>query len=291
MTDQLTPHNALAGNVDSSAGPLAALIAAPEQHAADSPVILLVPGYTGSKEDFAPVLDALALLGCTAIAVDQPGQYESPGPDDETAYTPAALGPVLASVVTGLAVGRQVILLGHSFGGLVSREAVLAGAPISGLLLLCSGPAAFTSGKRFDALTKAAPVLREHGAQELYDRGQRAAGLDPDDPDPLAQFLRRRFLASNPWSLRGMGDALLAETDRTADLAAALAVASTPVAVIAGEADDAWPLDSQRQMARTLGTDLVLVPGGAHSPAVEAPENLIAVMTPLLRSWVRLGVG
>ncbi len=182
------------------------------------------------------------------------------------------------------------MLLGHSFGGLVARQAVLAGAQISGLILLCSGPAAFTSGNRYDALTKGAPVLRAHGAQALYDGGQRAAGLDPDDPAPLAQFYRNRFLASNPLGLLGMGQALLTEPDRTAELAAALGGTSTPVAVIAGEADDAWPLDSQRQMARTLGSELVLVPGGAHSPAIEAPDNLLAILVPLLRQWT-VGAG
>src|SRR4051794_40625923 len=114
MADQLTSNSAVHRNIESSAGPLAALIAAPADTGRNQPVVLLVPGYTGSKEDFAPVLDPLAQLGFTAIAIDQPGQYQSVGPDDENNYTPSALGPVLASVVAGLALDRPVILLGHS---------------------------------------------------------------------------------------------------------------------------------------------------------------------------------
>ncbi len=284
MADQLTPTSAVHGTVGSTAGPLAALLATPRDDP-DAPVVLLVPGYTGSKEDFSPVLDQMARSGYAAVAVDLPGQYESPGPDDHTAYTPAALGPALASVVTALAIGRPVYLLGHSFGGLVARAAVLAGAPVSGLVLLCSGPSAFTSGNRYEALTKGAPVLQAHGAAALYDGGQRAAGLDPDDPHPLAQFFRRRFLTTNPAALLGMGGALLTEPDRTPELASVLATRSIPVAVVAGEADDAWPLDSQRRMARRLGTELVLVPGGAHSPAVEAPDALLRLLLPLLQAW------
>jgi pimeloyl-ACP methyl ester carboxylesterase len=153
-------------------------------------------------------------------------------------------------------------------------------------VLLCSGPAAFASGNRFDALTSGAPVLRTYGAQALYDGGQRAAGLDPNDPDPLRQFFRRRFLASSQAALLGMGNALLTEPDRTAELADFLAAGGIPVAVVAGEADDAWPLAAQRQMANSLGTDLVLVPGGAHSPAVEAPDALLAILLSLMRTWV-----
>ncbi|MET3803479.1 pimeloyl-ACP methyl ester carboxylesterase [Nakamurella sp. UYEF19] len=283
MADQLTPTHAVHSRLESSIGPLAALVGSP----ADDPraVVLLVPGYTGSKEDFAPIIDPLVAEGFVTIAIDQPGQFESPGPDDETAYTPRALGLVIASVVAGFALDHPVLLLGHSFGGLVSREAVLAGADVSGLVLLCSGPAAFVSGNRFDALTAGAPVLREQGPQSLYDNGQRAAGADPDDPHPLARFYRRRFLESSRAGLLGMGGALLTEPDRTAELASALAGRGTPVAVVAGEADDAWPLPAQCAMAQTLGSELLLIPGGAHSPAVEAPQALLDVLLPLFSSW------
>ena len=42
------------------------------------------------------------------------------GPDDEAAYQPAALGVVIAELVGKLAAeGGPVVLLGHSYGGLV----------------------------------------------------------------------------------------------------------------------------------------------------------------------------
>lgn len=55
------------------------------------------------------------------------GQYESIGPDDASAYTRAALGADIAAVLEALG-PEPVHLVGHSFGGLVCREAVLAGA-------------------------------------------------------------------------------------------------------------------------------------------------------------------
>ena len=286
MADQLTPTTALHTRIDSSAGPLAALIASPDGDTAHAPVVLLVPGYTGSKEDFAPILAPLVALGYVAVAIDQPGQFESAGPDDEDAYRPAALGTVLLSVVEHLATDHPVVLVGHSFGGLVSRAAVLAGAPVVGLVLLCSGPAAFTGGNRFEVLTRGGPLLREApNNAAFYDGQQRAAGLDPDDPHPLARFYRRRFVETNRAALLGMGTALLTERDRTPALATALREAGIPVAVVAGETDDAWPLPDQRRMATTLATQLVLVPGGAHSPAIESPAALVAVLSPLLHDW------
>jgi pimeloyl-ACP methyl ester carboxylesterase len=285
MEEQLTATSAVPTAIDSSAGPLAGLIATPDGDTAHAPVVLLVPGYTGSKEDFAPILDPLAELGFLAVALDQPGQFESTGPDDEDAYRSTSLGQALLSVVEHLAADHPVVLLGHSFGGLVSRAAVLAGAPVVGLVLLCSGPAAFSTGDRYDVITGGRPLLRDQGSAAYYDHQQRLVGADPDDPHPLARFHRRRFLASNPAALLGMGTALLTEPDRTAELAAALQQATIPVAVIAGEADDAWPLPDQERMAAVLGTRLLLVPGAAHSPAIQAPDALMAMLTPLLQNW------
>jgi len=38
--------------------------------------VLLIPGFTGSKEDFEPILP---LLAAAAVAYDQRGQYQTPG--------------------------------------------------------------------------------------------------------------------------------------------------------------------------------------------------------------------
>src|SRR5512138_3824215 len=86
---------------------------------------LLVPGFTGSKEDFALILDPLADAGYRVVAVDQPGQHQSPGPEQRSAYTTAWLGAVVTEVAEALG-DEPIHLLGHSFGGLVARAAVLA---------------------------------------------------------------------------------------------------------------------------------------------------------------------
>ena len=40
--------------------------------------VLLIPGWTGSKEDFTPILPLLASVGFDATAYDQRGQFETP---------------------------------------------------------------------------------------------------------------------------------------------------------------------------------------------------------------------
>ncbi len=282
-TTQLTRTAAIRIALPSTAGPLAAL-----DTATPDPLgtVLLVPGYTGSKEDFVPLLDPLSDSGFRAVAYDQPGQFESPGPADEGAYDPMTLGAVCADLARDLAADGPVVLLGHSYGGLVARAAVLQGAPIAGLILLASGPGKFRQGDRFDALVAGDPLLRQHGPAAVYDataaRDEARRGAVPAE---LARWLRRRFLASSPAGLLGMGAALRTEPDRVADLAAALTAEGAGVAVVTGRADDAWSLDEQDDMATRLGTSLVIIEDAAHSPAIENPAAVLDVLLPLLHRW------
>ena len=67
--------------VDTPSGPVAAL----RSGEAGDPPVLLLPGYTGSKEDFAPLMLPLAQARFAVTAIDLPGQFESAGPADPAA--------------------------------------------------------------------------------------------------------------------------------------------------------------------------------------------------------------
>jgi len=250
---------------------LAAVVSGP----AAGPAVLLVPGFTGSKEDFGPVLDPLGDAGYRVTAIDLPGQFESPGPDDPAAYAPARLGPVVCAVATRL--GGSVHLLGHSFGGLVARAAVLADrTPFASLVLLGSGPADLGGGRR-ERIERLRPLLATHGPAQLYatvlaaERG--VPGYTAPDPETAA-FLERRFLAGAPAMLAGMGDALRTEPDRVAELAAA----GLRTLVAHGVRDDAWAPAVQQEMAARLGAAHAVIPDAAHSPAVENPAGTTEVL-------------
>src|SRR4051794_16670733 len=85
---QLAEHEAAHRTFPGRAGPLAALDTGGE---AVRGTALLVAGYTGSKEDFAPLLAPVADAGYRVVAIDQRGQFESPGPADPAAYSVAEL--------------------------------------------------------------------------------------------------------------------------------------------------------------------------------------------------------
>lgn len=287
---QLSPHRAKRVDLPGRYGTIAALRISARRPVQGSPVALLLPGYTGSKEDFAPLLDPIADEGFDAIAIDLPGQYESPGPDDEPSYLPSALGLVIAELVAKLSAdGHSVLLLGHSYGGLVARAAVLAGAPVVGLTLVDSGPAELPQGWRRQALDIGEPAMREYGIEAALKLRDTLDAHNPvwiAFPPELKAFLRTRFLRSNPSALLGMAHGLRTEPDLVGALARTLQTSGAQSLVMCGEGDDAWPVSAQRDMADRLDADFAVIPGARHAPNLENPEELLYTLMPTWRTWL-----
>lgn len=228
--------------------------------------ILLVPGWTGSKEDFTPVLPLLAALGFEVVTFDQRGQYESPGDATDDYSLPALAEDALALADVALP-GEPFHLLGHSFGGLVSQTLTIDHpGRVRTLSLLCTGPGALGDSptrplKRIAGAIGKVPLLQIH---QLREQGIKR-------PAQITAFLAKRFSANAPASLKAMTQHLLDAPDRVDEVAAT----GVPCWVARGETDDAWPHDAQEQMAKRLGTEIVVLPSAAHSPAVEAPEEFV----------------
>ncbi len=276
--------------IETSRGKFAALEALPLSGVHERQPALLVPGYTGSKEDFLLILQALAAAGRQVVAIDMRGQFETPGADDAAAYDLGALAADVAMVADwlneeheGASGGHGVHLLGHSLGGLVTREVLLArAARVSSLTLMSSGPGALT-GPRAQTLQELLAELDGISPDRLGAEVERIwrTRLEPEAmagnvPGPIVDFLRTRLLSSSPTGLRAMAETLLSCPDRTPALARLDAV---PLMVLYGENDDAWEPAAQEDMAARLRAQRVCIPAAAHSPAVEAPETTASTLT------------
>jgi len=276
--------------IRTSRGMFAALEATPASGVCEWESALLVPGYTGSKEDFLAILNLLADRGRRVTAIDMRGQFETPAAADPDGYAPPELGADLVAIMQ--ATGSRH-LVGHSYGGLIAREAVLAGeqarSMVASLTLMGSGPDALT-GTRAQELTGMLAVLGIEG-RELPDAATLRDGvagvwhtyLEPQAvaagvPAPVVAFLGRRMLGNDPAGLVLMAQNMLAAPDRTAELAR-LARAGLPMLVIYGENDNAWSPAAQEDMARRLGARRHCIPAAMHSPAVEAPATTASALT------------
>ncbi|MFG2717530.1 alpha/beta fold hydrolase [Streptomyces sp. NPDC048416] len=239
--------------------------------------VLLVPGYTGSKEDFLALLDPLADAGYRAVAVDGRGQFESPGPRRLSAYTPRALGGDVLAQVAALGEG-PVHLVGHSFGGFVARSAArLDPTAFRSLTLLSSGPGRVGPEQRtkIRMLQAALPVLPPSWVWAVT---QWLDGRDPvyvADPPEIVAFLGRRWFSTQPAQLIATGRQLRIEPDRTEGLARL----PLPLHVAYGDGEKVWTVEELAHMARSIGARHTVLRGADHSPNVSHPKELTAALT------------
>jgi pimeloyl-ACP methyl ester carboxylesterase len=286
------PEQVRSATLMTARGQFAILEAQPTRGVSHRKPALLIPGYTGSKENFLPVLEPLAAAGRTVVAMDLRGQYQSPDAPDRAGYAAAALAAdVLAAAdAVGRAAGG-VHLVGHSLGGLIAREALLQRRTgLESLTLLGSGPGTI-SGQRAEALRQALALLDPTDGEVADDRAQLAAMVrqawhDQHEPEARAEgadehvlaFLKERMLRTCPVHLIVLARYLLDCPDRTEELAAVVA-AGLPAMVVYGENDDAWPPAEQDLMARRLRAERTCIPGAAHSPAIDAPVTTASTLT------------
>lgn len=236
-------------------------------------VALLLPGFTGSKEDFTLMHGPLAERGYRTVAVDGRGQHESDGPeDDEAAYARDELAQDVLAQAAALGAGDAPLhLLGHSLGGQIARAAVLRDhTPFRSLTLMASGPAQISDSQqqRVKLLRDALAVMTMAETWEAIlamgppeEVGGPASGIGGPD------LLRRRWLGTKPAQLLATGRQLCTEPDRVDELAAL----PLPFHVLSGASDDTWPVPVLDDMAVRLRARRSVIPGAEHSPNADRP--------------------
>ncbi len=240
--------------------------------------ILLIPGWTGSKEDFTPLHPLLVAEGFDVVSYDQRGQYESPGgPNDD--YSLAGFADDAMAVAKAAFRSGPLHILGHSFGGLVTQQlAILHADKLTSISLVCTGPGALgdSDTRPLQRISNAIGKLPLAQIHDMRDQGLK-------HPAQITAFLAQRFNANSPDSLKAITQHLIDAPDEIDRVAAT----GLPVFVARGETDDAWPHAAQADMAKRLGTEIVILPSAAHSPGVEAPEELVEAWLPFLNAHTK----
>lgn len=241
----------------------------------DRPLVL-VHGFTGSRDDWLEQLPALSERGLT-VALDLRGHGGSTNTGDAAGYAFEQLAEDVMQALDALSIDR-CDLLGHSMGGIVAQLVTLARPDRVASLILMD-----TIGRGMTLLP--APVLA--GARALIEQGGMAAladamessGRSGQAPMPasarasIAEMgadrhwarVRAKLLAMDPVAFATLGDAFAAwggNLDRLSEIAC-------PTTVLVGEEDAPFRAPSEELAAHIDDAELVVIPDAAHSPQLE----------------------
>jgi len=259
----------------------------------EGPSVLLLHGWTGFKEAWGELPDALAAAGLRSVAVDLPGWGQSPAPP-RFGHRPADYAAALAPLVERLA---PVALVGHSMG---AQSAVLLARDHPGRVsrLVMIAPAAIPLPRRpvprSLADTVVLPVMGPPtagvvmvGLKHSHRRWISAYSAAVANPTRHAADPGWQALAELAWRrFRTVPTAVLARSLRATalcDLRAPAARVRQPALVVVGDRDRTTGLDGPI-LARALPEGrLVQVPDAGHLPHLERPDLALPPLVDFLR--------
>ena len=251
--------------VDIQGEKLAVEIYEPAEHKAD---VVLVHGFTGSKEDFNLIGPLLADMGYRVLTFDNRGQHESAHSKRADGYAMKSLARDVIEVAQFHGFEKPH-LLGHSFGGLVSQQATVDAPDYwSSLTIFCSGPHWIPNKPDLEATIH---ILKTMTMEESWNKYKE----ETDRLLPRYETYKKRWMASDPQSTKTMAHHLM----NTQPLISEIVATQIPVHVVYGENDDAWPLEMQDQMAQDLSAPRTIIKDAGHCPNEDQPEETVKVLT------------
>lgn len=251
--------------------------------------LMLVHGFTGSKEDFADELDRLAADGFHAIAPELRGHGDSVWFDDESAYSLEAYTADMWELVDRLG-WHRFSLLGHSMGGMIAQMmAISAPERLEALVLMDTHHGSIT-GIDEELLDAALDVVRHQGLGVLHELLK--FGADPAQNPAFErtcaerpgyrEWAENKMLNTSPAMYAAMIRQLPTVVDRLDELEGLF----VPTLVMVGELDVGFVEPSKRLSERIPNARLDVLADGGHCPQFEATEAWRASLSEFLTAVV-----
>jgi pimeloyl-ACP methyl ester carboxylesterase len=246
----------------------------------DRPLVL-VHGFTGSRDDFREHVPELARLGRT-LALDQRGHGGTSNSGRAEDYTMDGLVADLAAAFDALQLGRAD-LLGHSLGGMVALRFALAHPErVASLVLMDTSARPMALPIPEPVRAALVKLVHEQGAAALLPGMRQRADLPPSMRRTIERMgaeafwgrIQRKLEAMDPvaWTalLRVLGECEPA-ADRLGEI-------RCPTLVMVGAEDQPF-LAPAHELARGIpGAERVTIEEAAHSPQLENPPEWAAAM-------------
>jgi pimeloyl-ACP methyl ester carboxylesterase len=233
------------------------------------PAILFTHGFAASSHMYAATVADLS-SDHTTITWDIRGHGKSDAPADPAEYTVALSLADMAGILDAAGAHRAV-LVGHSLGGYLSLELMLAHPDrVDGLVLVGTGP-----GYRKDEARAAWNQMAERYAADLEARG--LDGMPPSAELDAGAHRSAEGLALAARGILRQGDGNVLES---------LPTMAAPTLVVVGENDEPFQAASRYMADKIPDAELVVIDGAGHAPPVTHPNEFNAALRSFLADRV-----
>jgi len=259
-----------------------------EEGPADAPVILLIHGFTHSRETWDAWAAALK-SDYRVVRYDLLG-HGLTGPDAQERYAPAERAVFVGDVLDALGIERATIA-GNSLGGLAAWRFAHDHPDRTAALILIS-PGVFSLNGVSDVPAEIPTAMKAYLLTAPEAGVAASAGVIYGDDDKMTPA--RLATMRDMMRREGNGEAMIKSLEEFTlpDPTGLLAEIETPALILWGEADAVIPTEQGRRMQAAMpNATLITYPGVGHAAQEEAPDETVADARAFLDSLEGDGAG
>ena len=237
--------------------------------------IVFLHGFTGNTRNWALTVPSLRdRFRC--VSIDHPGHGQSGKPTDTAFYALPNMAAFAYAAIREIGI-EECYIVGHSMGGMISQHVILDHPELVRALILVDTAAAPVNG--FESWNeKLRQTARTEGIEAAFDLRSKN---DPRAADPaFLRLWREQFLMTSVEAYIG-GSLAMRDREPLLDRLASLTV---PALIVCGENDELFLEPSRELQAAIPGSDLVIIAGAGHGPAIETPAEFNRTLSGFLDS-------
>ncbi|KAL1954322.1 hypothetical protein VTO42DRAFT_1396 [Malbranchea cinnamomea] len=231
--------------------------------------LLFIHGLGSSSSYYFPIIPRLSGLGYRCVTLDTHGNGSSPYTGQGNSI--ASIAADALSLLNTLQVSGDVVVVGHSMGGIVASHLAASDADgrLKGVVLI--GPV-HPNPSTAGVFEKRIQTVQEYGMEAMATTIP--AGATGSNCAPLVRaFIRQLLIGQDPEGYvslcRAIAEAPVPD----------YAKIKLPLLLLAGEEDKSAPLEGSKSIYNAYGTvpekkDLQVLSGVGHWHVLEAPDEV-----------------
>ncbi len=232
--------------------------------------VVLIHGYTGSLRNWTLQMPLLTRK-YRSVSLDLRGHGLSGKPTRPDDYSLELMAADVHGLLQALDIS-ECYLAGHSMGGMVAQEFVLRHPEVVRALVLVDTTAQQPAGTDIAERARLVQIALSQGMEAVFEEnmksplpGQQWAAENPQFID----LWRQQFLMTSAEAYVYCAQAV---RDRR-PLLDELSQIRVPTLIVCGALDEPFLGPSRRIHARIAGSQLVIIEGSGHTPALEKPQE------------------